>query len=464
MKIDGLLKFSEKSREELIQDILDREKKIQEQEKRIRDLERQLGKKSALDEHKQFLKLERLAKIKVRPKTPGQKAGHLGITRGKPLEIDRVVEQTLKQCPDCYEKLSKSQEVVEHIQEDLIPARSQVTCFRKHRYYCRGCEKLVTAPCAADEIPNSYVGPNVLIQALILKYHHGLPFNKIREVFKGLNDFEISEGALSQALVRMSEWLKVEVDEILSGVRASPQIHMDETGWKVSGTKHWLWAAVNEKLAYYQVAVSRGAKVARAIVGKEYQGIISADFYAAYNLLPGKKQKCLVHLLRTMREYRFKDRTNEFVKHEKRLKRIIRDAIYLKERESKLSEAVYVRRVKRIKVRLFAWSSGDYRNKNLIRLAKRFLKHWIHLLTFLEYPEVEYHNNLAERMIRPNVIIRNRSFQNRSQAGADAHGTHMSLLQTLRLQGRDIFTELKTAYLFHRQGNILPILQLASVR
>ena len=137
-----------------------------------------------------------------------------------------------------------------------------MTCFKKHRYYCKRCEKLVTAPCAAEEIPNSYVGPNVLIQALILKYHHGLPFNKMRDVFKGLNGFEISEGALSQGLVRLSEWLQIEKSEILTGIRMSRQIHMDETGWKIRGAKHWLWAAVNEKLAYYKVAVSRGAKTA----------------------------------------------------------------------------------------------------------------------------------------------------------------------------------------------------------
>ena len=455
---------SEKSREELIQEIIERGRKIQEQEKRIRDLEQQLGKKNALDEHKQFMLLERLAKLKVRPKTPGRKVGHPGVTRKKPTQIDRVVEQTLKQCPDCYQKLSKSQAVEDHIQEDLIPARPQATCFKKHRYYCKQCKKVVTAPYAEDEIPSGYVGPNVLIQTLILKYHHGLPFDKIADVFQGLNGFKISGGALSQALVRISEWLRVEEAEILSGIRASPRIHMDETGWKISGTKHWLWVAVNEKLAYYQIAASRGAKTAREIVGKNYEGILSTDFYSAYDCLSGKKQKCLVHLLRTMREYRFKDNAPEFVKHEKRLSRIIRDAIRLKERESELSELIYTRRVKQIKMRLLAWSNGDYQNKNLIRLAKRFLKHWLHLLTFLEYPSVDYHNNLAERMIRPNVIIRNRSFQNRSQSGAEAHGTHMSLLQTLRLQGRDIFAELKSAYLFHRQGNIAPILNLASVR
>lgn len=449
--------LQEQTKEELIRIILEKQREIER-------LKAELEKKNALDEHKRFMLLERLAKRKLRPQNPGQKVGHVGITRQKPVQIDRVIEQTLKHCPDCNQKLSRSQEVIEHIQEDLIPARPQATCFRKHRYYCKHCEKLVTAPCATDEIPNSYVGPHVLIQALILKYHHGLPFNKIKDVFKSLNHFEISEGALSQALVRMSEWLKVEQSEILSGIRASPQIHVDETGWKISGTKHWLWAAVNKRLAYYRIAVSRGTRVAREIVGTSYEGIMCTDFYQAYDCLPGKKQKCLVHLLRTMCEYRFKDNTAEFVRYERILNRIIRDAIRLQERHKRLGAQIYKRRVKRITTRLFAWSSGDYQNKNLIRLAKRFLKHGEYLLTFLENPKVDYHNNLAERMIRPNVIIRNRSFQNRSQKGAKAHGIHMSLIQTLRLQGRDMFTELKQAYLSHRQGNTAPILSFTSFR
>ncbi len=158
------------------------------------------------------------------------------------------------------------------------------------------------------------------------------------------------------------------------------------------------------------------------------------------------------------------DDSVEFIKHEKILKRIVYDAIHLGERRAGIQEKVYKRRIKRIKKRLFVWASRDYENKNLIRLAKRFLRHWVQLLTFLEYPGVDYHNNMAERMIRPNGIIRNRSFQNRSPQGAEAHGIHMSLIQTLRLQGRSLFTELKTAYLHHRQGNTTPTLGFASIR
>jgi transposase len=453
---DGLLKFSGKSREELIETILRQEKEIEALKKKLKEQEEKEARKKEL----RFLRL--LAKTN-RPKSPGQKAGHRGFTRIKPKTIDRVVEQTLKYCPDCHHRLSESQEVIEHVQEDIIPAHPQVTLFKKHRYWCQDCKKLVTAPYASDEIPHGNLGPNVLIQSVILKYHHGLPFAKIEELFKSLCQFEVTDGALAQALQRISQWLQVEVSEILKAIRASPHLHMDETGWKISGTNHWLWACVNERLAYYQIAQSRGAKIPKAILPKDYSGILVTDFYSAYNRLPGKKQKCLVHLMREMHQLYLKDQSEAFLEHHKTLKRILSDALRLKDSQGQMAVPVYQRRIKRLKTRLFLWSCREYRNKHLKRLAQRFLNHWLHLLTFLEHPEISFNNNLAERMIRHHVILRNRSFQNRSHQGAAAHQTLMSLLHTLQLQDKNPLNFLKKAYLKHRQGNPLPILRIASV-
>ena len=61
-------------------------------------------------------------------------------------------------------------------------------------------------------------------------------------------------------------------------------------------------------------------------------------------------------------------------------------------------------------------------------------------------------------MIRPNVIFRKISFQNMSKNGAMAHETLMSLLQTLRLQDKNVVTFFKTAYLKHRKGDLNPVL------
>ena len=61
------------------------------------------------------------------------------------------------------------------------------------------------------------------------------------------------------------------------------------------------------------------------------------------------------------------------------------------------------------------------------------------MFTFVDHPEVEATNNLAERKIRPNVVIRKISGGNRSRKGAEAHETLMSLVVTSQQKGIDWF-------------------------
>lgn len=460
MRAEGNLRFSEKSRDELINDILRKEEIIAKQLKRIRDLEKKLGVQEKADERRKLLKLMRCSQKAAHPKSPGRKKGHVGVARKKPSKIDRVVELKLTHCPDCRHPVGKLQSIVEHIQEDIVPARVEVTCFRKHRHWCSGCQKLVTAPPAPDEIPNSFMGPNALVQTILLKYHHALPFNKISELFESLAGLTITEGALAQSLERMSGWLKVETDVILAAIRSSPLIHMDETGWKVSGDRHWLWAAVNQLLAYYRIARSRGAKVPKEILPAKYGGTLIADFYSAYNRLKARIQRCLVHLEREMRRCLLQDASEEYARYHKILKRIIRDARKLKETHGTFAPAVYIRKVGWIRKRLLRWACREHQNRHLNRLAQRIMKHATELLVFLENPEVPADNNLAERMIRSHVIIRNRSFQNRSETGAKTHAVMMSLLHTLRLQEKNPLAFFGKAILCHSQGDPTPVLAL----
>jgi len=444
---DGQLLLTEKTKEELIETILKQQDRI-------------LREKEQAEARRRELKFARLSKIKKRQRKPGQKPGHAGVTRTKPETIDHVVEQTLTNCPDCHQALSASQEVTEHIQEDIIPARVEVTLFQHHRYYCQCCKKMVTAPYAPNEVPHSFIGPNALIHMAILKYHHGLPGNKIVELFQEMTGLKITEGAIAKALQRMSVWLNVEMEEILKAIRSSPDIRADETGWKINGKKHWLWAFVNQRLAGYKIRRSRGAKVVKEILGTDYGGILITDFYAAYNQVGAKKQKCLVHLLREIHRCVERSDNQELLQYCKTLKRIIQDAIRLDQKRQAMKKPVFCQRVAKIKKRLYQWSMAEYEEKNLKRLQNRFLKHWESLTTFLEEERIPHHNNLCERHIRHHVILRNRSYQNRSQKGAKAHEVLMSLIQTLRLQNKAPIEFLKKAYLTHRQGNPTPLLAL----
>ncbi len=393
-----------------------------------------------------------------RPKRPGQKPGHPGMTRPKPDHIDRIVDQTLSQCTRCGSALGAPVGVSEHIQEDLIPARVEATCFRHHRYWCPGCREIIAAPPAADEIPDSYLGPQVLTHALLFKYVHGLPFNKICTAFQQMGTLDVSEGGLAQALQRMARWLHVETEELLQAIRTSSVLHIDETGWKITGQGHWLWAFVTERLAYYRIDPSRGSTVPKQVLGERFRGTVVSDFFSAYNRLKVRQQKCWAHLIRELRDAAQTEASEEFHQAHRSVRRIFLDARRLRRDRETVSVSTLLRRTRLLSERLLAWGVAPYRNKTLRRLSERILKHHHQMLTFLKQPGLPMDNNLAERMIRPHVIIRKRSYQCRSPTGAVTHSDLMSWVQTLALQGRAIGPTLGAAYVRHRQGDPTPVL------
>jgi len=72
----------------------------------------------------------------------------------------------------------------------------------------------------------------------------------------------------------LGRYLCVEADVILKKVRDAAVKHADETGWKINGVNHWLWAFVNEMWAYYQIDRSRGSKVVKAVLGNPVPGVL----------------------------------------------------------------------------------------------------------------------------------------------------------------------------------------------
>ena len=437
----------EKTKDELIDIILD----LQDKNKILQEEIEKLKEKAKP-------RFARVAPLKKkRWKKLGAPKGHEGQTRPLPDHIDETVHQTLETCPSCKgHTLSElSSERIEHIQEDIIPATAHVTKFIRHGYWCVHCKQKQYAAYAPEQIPYGYLGPNILVHTLL---HHGLPYSKIKILFEELCGLKVTDSALAQSLQRLGTWLKIEEEEILKAVRASPHIHADETGWKIAGSNHWLWAFVNQRLALYKVRRSRGRVVPREVLTENYPGVVLSDFLSAYNKAGTKRQRCLVHLLREMRDCRKTDRSEEYLLYDKKLRRILYDAGRLNEQRPALLPWVFLRRLRFLKERLLSFSCYAFSNKNWQRLSKRFLRHQEELLTFLEVPGLPKDNNHAERMIRPNILFRKISFQNMSRKGSDAHETSMSLLQTLRLQNKNPVSFFKQAYLSHRKGSIEPLL------
>lgn len=67
------------------------------------------------------------------------------------------------------------------------------------------------------------------------------------------------------------------------------------------------------------------------------------------------------------------------------------------------------------------------------RLGKRLERYKNEMFTFLYHPGVPYHNNHAEQLIHPSVLLRKITFGCRSEKGVENHNVLMSILQTAKL-------------------------------
>lgn len=395
---------------------------------------------------------------KKRHKKPGRPQGHEGCSRETPPEVDEEINLAISCCPDCGGALGAPCDVREHVQEDIVPAKKKVTVYRRYRYWCPRCRRLVEASPADGEIPNARIGPVAIAWSVMLKQSLGVPFEKTARLLEDLCGLRVSAGALALAAQRVAYRLSPEVASIREAIRGSPAVNVDETGWRVGGRNNWLWAFVTETLTLYRVAPSRAGRIAAEELGKDFGGVVVADFFSAYNKLSGEQQKCTVHLLRELRECAKKNKTAEFTAFRKKLKRVVADAVRLVGREDydpdKNESLVW-----RLHDRIAALGVAQYDNADCRRIAKRLRQHETNLLTFLFHPGVVTpDNNRAERAIRPVVVLRKISGGSRTSSGANATADLFSLAQTCRLNNTGFVPFILKALRHHLcggQGSVL---------
>jgi len=380
----------------------------------------------------------------IPPIKRGAPYGHRGATRKKPEKIDEYIDVYPSHCKRCGSDALTVYDVCEdHIVEDL-EIKVKTTCFRHHYGYCRHCQRVIYPAGAAREIAKSHIGPAARAISGYLRYI-GIPFRKTQKVFKNIFGLELTHPSLVGFDTKMAENGAVLYERIKSLVRHSSVIHGDETGWRVSGINHWLWAFTNKELALYRIERSRASKVIEDTLGKKYDGFIISDFYSAYNVIEAKgKQKCLGHLLAEIKgiekNHNFAEGSQEWLFCQN-LKVLLKSAIedWNKFRIGEWTLAELKQTKEMVAQGLTELLLRSSENKDIKRLQKRIIKHNEELLTFLDHPEVEPTNNRAERQLRPNVIMRKITFGNRSEIGARNHQVIMSIIQTAILNSIESF-------------------------
>ena len=384
---------------------------------------------------------------KLDPKPPGRKKGHRGAFRKPPPpdEVSELVRVPLESCPRCGGRVERVRDNAPVYQTDLPDVRPVVRRFDTQRAWCPRCRRRVRSrhpqqTSDASGAAGSQVGPNALALAADLKHRLGVSFRRIVDLLGAHFRLRVTPGALAQASHRLADRGQPLYGRLQEEARASPSVHVDETGWRIAAKGSWLWTFATRNLTVYRIDRSRGHGVAQEVLGEEFAGTLVSDGLPTYDVLGVRRQLCLAHLLKRCREIDVR-KTRGAVRFPRQVTRLLRGAMALGERRGQMSPhgfAVARGRLEAELDRLLRYHLVDPDNE---RLAAHLYKQRDHLFTFLYEQDVEPTNNLAERQLRPAVIARKLSAGNRTERGARTHAVLASLAATCRQRGQR-FTEL----------------------
>lgn len=423
----------------------DRIRELEEENKRLKKQLKEV--KEEFEEHKKecalvnkgspaFVKQDLTHKVR---RSLGAPKGHKGYWRNIPERVDFIKPLILLACPCCGGKLSSVQEIRERYVEDLPPNPPPiVTKYLIERRYCVQCKKLVEAN-VPDALPGARIGLHAMLLIAFLKIRMALPEDKIVELLQNAHALSISRSEVVCALNQLRRAFGPHYTEIEKKIREAPVKGCDETGWRLDGVNHWVWCMVNEEVAWYRVHRRRSYKVVKPILQDQTGKLIVHDRLPTYNQLAEEtgcaQQVCWAHILRDTKK--LAKNYEEATTVHRRLKSIFRKAKSLAPHGTQQD-------VEKLLARIDYFGELHFKHKSIRTFRNSICKkHRNNLFHFVTNPAVPSTNNGTERAIRKVVIIRKISNGSRSEKGARILETLLSVIETLRLQGKNPLDEMK---------------------
>jgi transposase len=370
---------------------------------------------------------------------PGAKPGHKGYSRKIAEHIDRIIEVPVDICPHCgLTELSKNiQETRTRTVEEIPQCRPIVTLYKIHRRYCRVCKKLVENP-VHDALPGATIGIRTMLFTTWLKIRLRMTIEAIPQVLDEAFGLKISEGEVQNILDQMARAFEPYYEQMVEDMRSRPARNIDETGWRIDGDNVWLWAFITKWEAIYHIAATRGHEAALEVLGTTPKGVDIHDRFTAYNPLRRKtgfrpQQVCWSHLLGDSKEIAklYDDQGGNHIHWV--LKQIYKKAMAFNHHGTQED-------VEELKATLERWIVRDFASIECRTFVKNLLEYKGFMFEFVTNPDVDATNNRAERAIRPCVIARKVSGGSRSDRGARIYSVLMSVVQTLRQNGKSVLS------------------------
>jgi transposase len=403
---------------------------------------------------------ERLPSVRSRRKHPGRQSLPANLPR-----VERVIRCTPEQC--VCAGCGAGTTVIgyeESEQLDVEPAKYFVVVTKREKRACKRCEErgVSAAPLPPRIIEKSLVSDRVVIDTVVSKYADHCPLYRQSAILHRDVGVDLSRATLDGWVMRVGELLMPLVEAMRTELIGGGYIQADETPVGVQmhdrrGRNHqaylWQYGSPGGGVVF-DFRMSRGREGPRQFL-KQFAGLLQTDGYAAYGGLGGARvvhAACWAHARRKLVE---SVRLNPQDQVAVRLLELVNDlfAVDAKARtESMDHDARHALRQEKakplldeIKARLLEGRDKALPKSSTGKACRYTLNLWDKLTRFLEHPELELSNNLAENSMRPLALGRKNWIHLGDEQAGSKVAAILSVIEScrrLKLPVRDYLTSI----------------------
>jgi transposase len=437
---------------------------IEAQQKEIEELKEKLNTNSdnsSKPPSSDMFKSQKNKKKKGKRNRGGQ-PGHAGMTRDllPEEEVDYIEHHLpIEHCP-CGGHVKTTRRYRRHQVHEVPPVKPVVTEHQLFYGCCEECGKEYRAELPSS-VPTGMLGPCLLALIAMLTSDYKMSKRDVTRLLGDLYSLSICIATVKRAEETVSEAITAPVEEAKAYVKSQRIVNCDETSHAECGKKMWTWVAIANMVAVFMIAKTRSAKVAKALLGEAFKGILGSDRYSAYSWIAEYcRQVCWAHLKRDFKKIAERSGKSKMIGlrllvYTKRMFHYwhqVRDGTMTRKQFKVLMAPI------RCKVESLLTAGTRVRNAKTKGTCLEILKIRTSLWTFIDKIGVEPTNNISERVLRKIVIWRKVCFGTWSGNGTRYLERVMTVVATCRLQERSVYGFLREAMQAHFNGTKSPSL------
>jgi transposase len=382
---------------------------------------------------------------------PGGQPGHEAHSRALlPAEqVTRHARRDPRRCRRCTGSLLNAQELepLRHQVVEIPRIVPDVTEYVLGRRRCEVCNTVTSARLPSG-VPLGMCGPRLSSLIVLLTGVYHLSRRNAAALLQDVLGVELSLGSVSNVEGKMTAVLGAAHEEALTCVRRARVKHLDATSWSRAGEACSLWTFASRLATAFVITAGATAKTVKSVVGNLH-GTLVSDRGSQFGFWAmEQRQICWAHLIR-----RFKAFSESPHPKVRRLgdALLLLSQVHLVEwhrvQERRATRAQLQELVARLEP-LFVHHlecGKALRLHSVSGACANLLAHRDALFTYAFETGVPPTNNHAERELRSFVMWRKQTAGTRSERGDRFAERVMTVVHTLRKQGRHVLSYLEQA-------------------